>query len=464
MSLLDDKLSARDKLDLKPKIDYHVGNGYFWFGYKIWIYRVAYTESSAPSNSDTGSKNQSQGSQKIMNIDCYGAFPKEGIHELVCHSIAMSTLGDSALNLKHKDIWIFEPSEVWSRRFRGDYWTPTNIIHSRPLKYIFMDRNVKKSIIHKFDTFYSEENEDKKLFEELGSKHKLVYLLEGESGTGKTSLITGLAHRYRLNLCWVNLQKQNEEDLKIILRRVPESSMIVFEDIKPSTFREYKPESNEGFPLSTFLNILDGLISPEGNIIIMTTNYFQELHDFSPELLREGRVDETVKFTYIDKEQATSMFHAYTNPNTESTELAPESLEQGEKFGKLLDGMKVRHSAVQKHLLKWIRDSKGAFDHAEEWLKNLLAEKSDKTKTQNSETSHGPTMMDDIKILKETGQLNDNVMVDKSRLATDDKEVDESRMADDVKMVDESNSLSDGKVGTESRLIDDAKMAGEMLG
>ncbi|KAF7877690.1 hypothetical protein EAF04_001361 [Stromatinia cepivora] len=461
MSLLDNKLSARDNLDLKSKIDYHVGNGCFWLGYKIWIYRVTYTESSAPSDPGNRSNNQSQGSQRIMNIDCYGAFSKKGIHDLVCHSIVISILNDLVLNSKRKEIRIFESSDAWLYRFRDEHWKSTNRIPSRPLKYIFMDKNVKERIVHNFDTFYSEKNEDKKLFEELGSKHKLVYMLEGESSTGKTNVITSLAHRYSSNLCWVNLQKQDEEDLKIILQCVPKSSMIVFEDIKPSTFREYKPESNEGFPLSTFLNILDGLISPEGNIIIMTTNYFQELHDFSPELLREGRVDEIVKFKHIDKEQATSMFHAYTNPETEFTELASESLEQGEKFGKLLDGMKVRDSAVQKYLLRWIRDSKGAFDHAEEWLENLLAEKSDKTKTHNNEASHGLTMMNDIKTLEETGQLKDSVMVDRSRLGTDDKEVDKSRMADDVKMVDESNSLSDGKVRTESRLADDTKIVDE---
>ncbi|TEY25111.1 hypothetical protein BOTCAL_1332g00020 [Botryotinia calthae] len=248
-----------------------------------------------------------------------------------------------------------------------------------------MDENVKETIVHKFDTFYSEKNGDKKLYEELGFKHKLVYLLHGESGTGKTSLITALAHHYRFNLYWVNLQKQDEGDLKMISQRSPEPSIIVFEDIKPSTFREYKAESNEGFPLR-----------------------------------------------------------------------------QGKKFGKLLDGLEVRYSVVQKYLLNWIRDSKGAFDHAEEWLENLLGEKSDKTKTQNSEISHGPTMMDDINTLKKTGQLNDSVMVDKSSMATDDKQVDESKMVDDVKMVDESNSLSDGKVGTESRLVDDTRMAGEI--
>ncbi|CCD42622.1 hypothetical protein BofuT4_P074240.1 [Botrytis cinerea T4] len=351
MSLLDNELSAKDNLDLEPKIDYSIGNGYFSFQFDTWFYRVTYTESSSPSNSGTGTKTQSQGSKQILTIDCYGLFPKKGIQKLVSHSVAKSTLGDSALNSKRKEIRILEPLEVWLRRFRGGYWTSTNKISSRPLKYIFMDSDVKQRIFGKFDTFYLEKNEDTKLYEELGSKHKLMCLLHGESGTGKTSLITALAHHYRLNLCWVNLQKHDEEELKLILQRVPKSSITVLEDIKPSTFRDHKPESDEGFPLSTFLNILDGIISPEGNIIIMTTNYFQELQDFSTELLREGRVDEAIKFTYIGEEQAKSMFHVYTNLDTESTELASESLEQGNRFGKLLDGKEIRHSAVQKYLL-----------------------------------------------------------------------------------------------------------------
>ncbi|TEY22327.1 hypothetical protein BOTCAL_1594g00010 [Botryotinia calthae] len=239
--------------------------------------------------------------------------------------------------------------------------------------------------------------------------------------------------------------------------------MIVFEDIKPSMFEDYKPESNkEGISLATFLNIFDGLISLEGSIINMTTNYFQELHDFCPELLREGRIDEAIKFTYIDEEQAKSMFYTYTSPDTELIELDFEFFDQGMEFGKLLDGMKVRYSVVQKYLFKWIKNSNGVFHYAKEWLDNMLTENSDKIKTQISEISHGFTMIDDIKILEETGKLYDSVVVDRSKLATNDKEVDESRIADNVEMVDESKSLSDGIVGSESRLVDDIKMAGEI--
>ncbi|TEY29933.1 hypothetical protein BOTCAL_0909g00010 [Botryotinia calthae] len=146
----------------------------------------------------------------------------------------------------------------------------------------------------------------------------------------------------------------------------------------------------------------------------------------------------------------------------ELIELDSESFDQEMEFGKLFDGMKVRHSAIQKYLFKWIKNSNGAFHYTEEWLNNMLAENSDKIKTQISEISHGPTMIDDIENLEETGKLHDSVMVDGSKLATDDKEVDENRIADDVEMVDESKSLSDGMVGSESRLVDDTKMAGEI--
>ncbi|KAF7880463.1 uncharacterized protein EAF02_007309 [Botrytis sinoallii] len=425
MSSLDNKLSARDNLDLKPTPHYYIGYGDHDFRYQFWRYRVTHAQSG--TKSDTRSKNRSQESTQSLIVNCYGFFPKKGIQKLLCDSADSQLLTKD--NSKEKETRFFEPSDIWARRFKNEHWMSIKKIPSRPLKHVFMDKTVKERIVLKFDTFYSQKDEDKKLYEELGYKHKLVCLFHGESGTGKTSTITSLAHRYQLNVCLVNLQKQNEEDLKIILHRLPESSMIVFEDIKPSTFEDYKPESNkEGISLATFLNMLDGLTSLEGNIIIMTTNYFQELHDFCPELLREGRVDEAVKFTYIDEEQAKSMFHAYTSPDTELTELDSESLDQGMKFGKLLDGMKVRHSAVQKYLLKWIKNSNGAFHHAEEWLDNMLAENSDKTKTQISETSHGPIMIDDIKTLQETGQLHDSVMVDRSKLATVDKEVDESNV------------------------------------
>ncbi|TEY31269.1 hypothetical protein BOTCAL_0810g00010 [Botryotinia calthae] len=239
--------------------------------------------------------------------------------------------------------------------------------------------------------------------------------------------------------------------------------MIVFEDIKPNTFEDYKPESNKkGISLPTFLNILNGLISLEESIIIITTNYFQELYDFYPELLRKGRINETVKFIYIDEEQTKSIFYVYTSPDIELTKLDSESLDQGMEFGKLLDRMKVNHSVIQKYLLKWIKNSNGAFHYIEEWLNNMLAENSNKIKTQISEISYGSTIIDDIKTLEETGKLHDSVVVDRRKLATDDKKVDEGRMVDNVEMVDKSKSLSDSIMGSESRLVDNTKIAGEI--
>ncbi|CCD42623.1 predicted protein [Botrytis cinerea T4] len=79
-----------------------------------------------------------------------------------------------------------------------------------------------------------------------------------------------------------------------------------------------------------------------------------------------------------------------------------------------------------------------------------MAENFDKTKTQNSETSNDPIMMDDIKTLEGTEQMNNSVMMDRSKLGLDEKEVDEGRLAGDVEMADESNSLSDDKAENEN--------------
>ncbi|RAL60099.1 hypothetical protein DID88_000724 [Monilinia fructigena] len=420
MSSLDNNLSARDNLDLKPTPDYYIGYGDHDFRYQFWRYRVTHAQSG--TKSDTRSKNQSQESTQCLIINCYGFFPKEGIQKLLCDSADSRLLTKD--NSKEKKTQFFEPSDIWARRFKNEHWTPIKKIPSRPLKHVFMDKTVKERIVLKFDTFYSQKDEDKKLYEELGYKHKLVCLFHGESGTGKTSTITSLAHRYQLNVCLVNLQKQNEEDLKIILHRIPESSMIVFEDIKPSTFEDYKPESNkEGISLATFLNMLDGLTSLEGSIIIMTTNYFQELHDFCPELLREGRVDEAVKFTYIDEEQAKSMFHAYTSPDTELTELVDHP-DREQTTPKLEEGSKNLPATQPTEGQDPLQDSGSEQESSEESSDDVSEEQFVSMANSRQQTPVGQGEDNQLQLVLATPPSFDVAMTDPQYVAQDSITID----------------------------------------
>ncbi|KAJ8058588.1 hypothetical protein OCU04_012764 [Sclerotinia nivalis] len=326
-----------------------------------------------------------------------------------------------------------------------------------------MDKIQKDEIVGEFQTFYSASEEDKEFHEKIGSKHKRVYLFHGVAGTGKTSLIVALANFFNLNVCFINLKKHDPEDLSTILQNLPASSMVVYEDIRPSTFQEYNAESRqEGFPLSVFLNLLDGPTSPEGYISIITTNYLQELHDFSSELIREGRMDKEMEFKHITDEQATDMFHAITNPINQ--ELNPESLELGKKFGRLFYEKKVKHSAVQQNLLRWKGDPKGASDHAKEWLEKTLAKEAERVNKQENMTSRGTTLASEIKEMNESRQgdeskaAGDSSVVNEGKLTNKDKLMDEGKLTDEDKLVDEGKLTDKDKLMNENKLADDNKV------
>ena len=57
--------------------------------------------------------------------------------------------------------------------------------------------------------------------------------------------------------------------------------------------------------LSTLLNVLDGLASPEGRLLIMTTNHIECL---DPALIRPGRVDMKAELYLANEDMINQLF------------------------------------------------------------------------------------------------------------------------------------------------------------
>lgn len=70
-------------------------------------------------------------------------------------------------------------------------------------------------------------------------------------------------------------------------------------------------EDISAFPklsFSALLNILDGAISPEGMVVIMTTNHIDKIDNA---LKRAGRADKLVEFTYADEYQISELYRKF---------------------------------------------------------------------------------------------------------------------------------------------------------
>lgn len=69
-----------------------------------------------------------------------------------------------------------------------------------------------------------------------------------------------------------------------------------------------KSQTEAPLTFSGLLNALDGLISADGILTVMTTNHIERL---DPALVRAGRVDRRFEFTAPDREQVASLFQSY---------------------------------------------------------------------------------------------------------------------------------------------------------
>jgi chaperone BCS1 len=175
--------------------------------------------------------------------------------------------------------------------------------------------------------------------------------LHGPPGTGKTSLcfaLAGLLH-LRIYVASLNSKTMTEDGLASLFRNLPSRCIVLLEDIdaagltlkrqdviepnaKSSEDQQENPEksagassieSTQGISFSGFLNIIRGVASSEGHVLVMTTNHIEKL---DAALLRPGRVDLSIYFGRAVLAVLTGMFKAiYATVGDESFEAAEQS-------------------------------------------------------------------------------------------------------------------------------------------
>ncbi|KAF2174646.1 P-loop containing nucleoside triphosphate hydrolase protein [Zopfia rhizophila CBS 207.26] len=133
-----------------------------------------------------------------------------------------------------------------------------------------------------------------------GVPYRRGYLFHGPPGTGKSSLsfaVAGFA----------------------LFSSLPQRCIVLLEDIdsaglerdQGSSKNKKDGELTGGISLSGFLNAIDGVASQEGRILVMTTNFPEQL---DPALIRPGRIDNQIAFTLAKKDQMREMpFSAETD-------------------------------------------------------------------------------------------------------------------------------------------------------
>lgn len=206
-------------------------------------------------------------------------------------------------------------------------WTPSGRLRIANSETLILDPQVEKDLWEPLEWFIHNEE----WYRNKGLAYKHTIILEGPPGTGKSSLVKAIARRYKRDLHQINLSEHGRR-LGDLLSKLQPGDMVCiedFDDVKtlhrraasdPTKRLEIaEAEQKEAamlmdcdIPLSTFLNILQGVIELDDIIIVLSTNHLEKI---DPAVYRPARVDKTIHVPFLkDAEIKRYINMMYDNP------------------------------------------------------------------------------------------------------------------------------------------------------
>ncbi|KAK4229397.1 BCS1 N terminal-domain-containing protein [Podospora fimiseda] len=498
----------------KKALSYTPTFGSHWFFYRG---RILIFRRQLPQNQWRGGP---PSEKEEIQIQCFGRSPwilKELINEARENYIKKD---------EHKTL-------IYRGGIRGQNsepsWQRCMSRNTRPFSTVILNEKVKKDLIDDVTDYLNPAT--RRWYANRGIPYRRGYLLYGPPGTGKSSLSLALAGFFKMRIYIVSLSSitANEENLASLFNDLPRRCVVLLEDIDTAGLthtRENVPNDTGaaaapapaaggggGAPvtgnlpigrlsLSGLLNILDGVASQEGRVLIMTTNHIEKL---DKALIRPGRVDMVVKFDRADPGMTAAIFRAIYAPleedaspnnNPKSAALAkldsklsppaPLDPEQEAKAAqekqKILDKVdklakefaskipdkEFSPAEIQGFLLKNKRDPQRAVDGADEWIVEARKEKKEKEKKEEEEKKkeeeEGKKKEDEEKKVRE--ELEKKLRQEfemRARMDAEMKALRRKNRREDVTDSDESESESERKQQEEKRRARKARKAARAL-
>src|SRR5208283_663521 len=139
-----------------------------------------------------------------------------------------------------------------------------------------------------------------------------------------------------------------------LLAKVPDKNLLLLEDIDCAFARRKRANGREGgLTFSGLLNAIDGVASPEGRIIIMTTNHLDRL---DPALIRPGRADVKLAFENATADQARRLFGRFF----------PAQMHRSSDFASRVKDRKFSMATLQDYLMLHRRNPEEAVQRVNE--------------------------------------------------------------------------------------------------
>jgi len=169
-----------------------------------------------------------------------------------------------------------------------------------------------------------------KWYRERGIPYQMGFLFHGPPGNGKTSTAIALASKFGRNIYLAKVDSITDSSFRTAMANLPQHCILLIEDVDCFFKERDKPKAKANdtpLSFSGFLNALDGVTGTEGRILILTSNYPEEL---DPALIRPGRVDHKVEFGNATKSQAYRLFMKFFPDMKNVAEIFAEDVGGGE--------------------------------------------------------------------------------------------------------------------------------------
>ncbi|KAI5460595.1 P-loop containing nucleoside triphosphate hydrolase protein [Mariannaea sp. PMI_226] len=272
---------------------------------------------------------------------------------------------------------------IYSRDRYGLAWKPKARKPIRLLETVHFDDSLKGELLADIRNYLDPKTQMR--YQSRSMPYRRGYLFYGPPGTGKSSLSVAIAGEFGLDLYEVKIPSvATDADLEQMFQEIPPRCVVLLEDIdavwvdRSSTEKNGHDSGNvPNCTLSGLLNVLDGVGSQEGRIVIMTTNHPEQLDSA---LVRPGRVDMKVFLGNISQKSAEQMFVRMFSPDLGCTSHLDmdEIRELAVQFSCQLPEDVFTPSLLQGFFQHHLESPVDAVSNIAAWVEKELANRSEK--------------------------------------------------------------------------------------